>query len=100
MESRKDNPKHPDESCQKEKNGRNFRRTIRKSTSLGERLARGGVKKYRVKLSNLKNCFHYHYAFGHFVLKNPSKVRARKMAKNSCSSPAIFERRRIKRRRI
>ena len=55
MESRKDNPKHPDESCQKEKNGRNFRRTIRKSTSLGERLARGGDKKYRVILTNLKN---------------------------------------------
>ena len=46
-----------------------------------------GVKKYRVKLSNLKNPFHYHYAFGHFISKNPCKVRARKWPKIVAPAP-------------
>ena len=46
-----------------------------------------GVKKYRVKLSNLKNLFHYHYAFGHFILKSPSQVRARKWPKIVAPAP-------------
>jgi hypothetical protein len=51
-------------------------------------LARKGDKKYRAKLTNLKNRLQYDYGFVHFLLKNPSKVRAQKWPK--IIAPAVL----------
>ena len=50
-------------------------------------MARGSDKKYRVIWTNLKNSFQFHYAFGHFLLKKLSKVRAQKCQKIVVPAP-------------
>jgi hypothetical protein len=43
-----------------------------------EQLLGSDDKKFRVKLADLKNPFEINCSFGHFLFKDPSKVRAQK----------------------